>query len=713
MAVSSKGNALLSRLKLFLPLQKLKHSLGENRGGDQIYAQVGSDSAMEKVAGLGQTDMSKWRKLDSRTLGIARNSIPESSWIVLKILQRAGFEAYLVGGCVRDLLLNKAPKDFDIITTAALKQIKKEFHRCIIVGSRFPICRVHVKGTVIEVSSFDTVAKHDEEKDLVMKIPHGCDKNDFVRWKNSMHRDFTVNSLFFNPFEYKIYDYANAMMDLRSLKLRTLIPALQSFKEDNARILRGLRLSARLGLSLSKETEVAIRRLIPSIASLPKARIMMEMNYMLSYGASGPSIYLLEKYKLLEMLLPLHAAYLDQLAQNGQSFVMLMDLFCNLDKLVTCDQPSDCNLWVGLLAFHLALVLNPQDALVLWTFASVLYHGNWAEGVKFGREHAHKPSVYIPEITEAHYSTSNDELAEKVAQLASAVQYCIGGLSDPDTLTKLMARFPNSPCSGMIFVPKGTHKRASDIFKVLSHDLQSYEKERKCFDINFTLLGKGDLFETRFVLGKIILDTLNNKAEERHETIKSDPEKTIKVSGNEKRKRGLPPHITEPQKSAKKKKLNLVKCDSEEESTQESNKYVDTKPEKAAKPKLKVIEREKEVILHLLKTVKDDKYLEIKNEERQNHKTKLKSMKKNEKRVIYSEQNFEERQEPSETKLEPEKKNTKKVIHLAEKTNLALDKNKKREKVPENNGAVKGKTEKLNEEAKECKRPSLSSLFRR
>lgn len=105
---------------------------------------------------------------------------------------------------------------------------------------------------------------------------------------------------------------------------------------------------------------------------------------------------------------------------------------------------------VGLLAFHLALVINPQDALVLWTFASVLYHGHWNEGVKFGRERAHRPTVYIPEVTEAHYSMSNNELAEKVTQLASAVQYCIGGLSEPDRLAKLMTRFPDSPCPGLV-----------------------------------------------------------------------------------------------------------------------------------------------------------------------------------------------------------------------------------------------------------------------
>nr|GEY76676.1 polynucleotide adenylyltransferase family protein [Tanacetum cinerariifolium] len=106
------------------------------------------------------------------------------------------FEAYLVGGCVRDLILNRIPKDFDVITTADLHQVKKQFHRSVIVGRRFPICRVSIKGSVIEVSSFKTLAKHSEDKErfLQSQMPKGCDKSDLKLWKNSMHRDFTVNS---------------------------------------------------------------------------------------------------------------------------------------------------------------------------------------------------------------------------------------------------------------------------------------------------------------------------------------------------------------------------------------------------------------------------------------------------------------------------------------------------------------------------------------
>ncbi|KAL0429971.1 UNVERIFIED_CONTAM: Poly(A) polymerase I, partial [Sesamum radiatum] len=106
------------------------------------------------------------------------NITPESLQINIE-LKYAGFEAYLVGGCVRDLLLNK---------------VRKKFRRAIIVGKRFPICRVPIKDTVVEVSSFETVAERSKTKQVgISHKPTGCDPRDFVRWKNCMHRDFTVN----------------------------------------------------------------------------------------------------------------------------------------------------------------------------------------------------------------------------------------------------------------------------------------------------------------------------------------------------------------------------------------------------------------------------------------------------------------------------------------------------------------------------------------
>ncbi|KAG2695189.1 hypothetical protein I3760_07G003400 [Carya illinoinensis] len=577
------GNGgLLARLKALVNLQRFKHTLAEEGSQTQLYVNMGSSS----VANGGHIDKSKWTKFDSRIFGISRSIIPQASWTVLKILRSEGFEAYLVGGCVRDLLLNRTPKDFDVITTAKLKQIKKQFHRAEIIGRRFPICRVHIKGSVIEVSSFDTVAERAGEKEKVfsLKVPKGCDEKDVIRWRNSICRDFTINALFFDPFANTIYDYANGMVDLRSLKLQTLIPAQLSFKEDCARILRGLRIAARLGLSLSKETDTAIHNLSSSVQSLDKGRIGMELNYMLSYGAAAPSLCLLQRYNLLEMLLPFHAAYLQEAKQSAKSSTMLMKLFFYLDKVITCDRPSDCSLWIGLLAFNQALVNNPQEALVILTFASVLYHGSWKEGVKFAKENARMQVNFAPEILGSSDIKADEELAHAVTQLASLVQDSIVALTETESLFKSMSRFPVSQCSGFVFISKKMGKDVAEIFNVFLNDIESYNSGRKSFEINYHLLGRGFLHETRFVLGKIILETMSEVVKGGMEVVKveeTQPDVTKENCGlalsdlvkpqvvkDRNHKRGLSESSLEPQ-HGKVKKQKVIKKKSSGLSKQE------------------------------------------------------------------------------------------------------------------------------------------------
>ncbi|XP_049394305.1 uncharacterized protein LOC125858543 isoform X1 [Solanum stenotomum] len=536
----TRENVLLSRLKLKalvylqVPCWKFKHTFAEC----ERESQVSADSGIESVVEAGQIDFSKWRKLDSRNFGISRSMIPPSPRVVLKILHGEGFEAYLVGGCVRDLILNRIPKDFDIITNATLRQIKKQFRRCEIVGRIFPICRVHVKGSIVEVSSFDTVAKHAEKEEapLVPKMPKGCPEKDFILWNNSMHRDFTINSLFFNPFVNRIYDYANAMQDLRSLKLRTLVPAHLSFGEDCARILRGLRLAARLNLSFTKEIEDAMHELSSAIMSLSNPRIMMELNYMMSYGAAEPSLSLLQRYNILEIVLPFHGTYLTQQAskQLGKSSVMLMKLFSSLDQLVTCGQPSHDSVWVALLVFHMALITHPQHVLVILTFASVLYHANWKEAVKFAEKHSEDAAVYGPEFSDSQGSISDDELAKKVAQLAVQVQKSINILTDRDSLLEAMSKFPGAPCSGLVFVSNKMGRAVELMFDILVKDVTSLKTRKDVYRIDYVSLGKGNMCETRFLLGKVILDTIIPRVTQGVKVIKEGKHILLGVDGQQK-----------------------------------------------------------------------------------------------------------------------------------------------------------------------------------
>ncbi|KAL3723638.1 hypothetical protein ACJRO7_035757 [Eucalyptus globulus] len=515
------GNGALSRLKALLHLP-VSLRLNRTLAGGELQAQEEqAEASSDGAAHLVEIDMSKWKTYDARSCGVTGHSIPKSPWTVLALLRDAGFNAYLVGGCVRDLILKRVPKDFDVITTASLQQVKEKFHRCDIVGKRFPICRVRIKGSVVEVSSFKTIAKRAEEKEKVAFSckPSGCNKRDFILWRDSMHRDFTINSLFFDLSENKIYDYTNAMEDVRSLKLRTIIPAQLSFEEDCARILRGVRIAARLGLALSRDIEIAIGSLSSSIAGLNKHRLMLEINSILSYGAAEPSLCLLQRLRLLEIILPFHAAYLDQQnrGHSAQSSLMLMRLFFNMDKLVSCNQPSDCTLWIGLLAFHLALVNNPQDASVIWAFASTLHHGKWKGASQFANKHAKLRVNFVPEISGS--STYKSALAERVSNLASLVQESVSILSDTNRLIESMTRYPHSSCSGLVLIQEQVANNVREIFQVLVNDVEFYNDGRECFEINYELLGKGFLRETRHVLGTIILNTMSGGVVQQEEAV--------------------------------------------------------------------------------------------------------------------------------------------------------------------------------------------------
>uniref|UniRef100_A0A1D1Z7U0 Putative poly(A) polymerase n=1 Tax=Anthurium amnicola TaxID=1678845 RepID=A0A1D1Z7U0_9ARAE len=258
-----------SRLQILsLELGRWMHTLAAEGEDTHVREDKGSPSAPE----IDCFNMRSWKVVNSRDFGIMKSSVSPSAWTVLRLLQSRGFQAYLVGGCVRDLLLKRTPKDYDVITTASLEEVRKQFHRVRKVGSRFPICWVYIKGTVVEVSSFETSCKNAEERKFfhLSHMPSNCDYNTLTRWRNCFQRDFTVNSLFYDPCTDRIYDYVDGIRDVMTSKIRTVIPAHLSFEEDSARILRGLRIAARLGLVFSKETEVAIRDLSSSVITLDK-----------------------------------------------------------------------------------------------------------------------------------------------------------------------------------------------------------------------------------------------------------------------------------------------------------------------------------------------------------------------------------------------------------------------------------------------------------
>ncbi|KAJ6804514.1 putative poly(A) polymerase I [Iris pallida] len=370
---------------------------------------------------------------------------------------------------------------------------------------------------MVEVSSFETVPTGAKKipKFQLSQMSKCCDKKEFVRWKDSMRRDFTINGLLFDPFVHTIYDYVDGIKDIKASKLRTVIPASLSFKEDCARILRGLRIVARLGLQFSRETASALQDLSSSIMTLSKDRLMMELNFMMAYGAAEPSIYLLQKYKILEVLLPFQAAYLSDQTKNqiAGSSVMLMKLLSHLDKLLAADRPCSCSLWLGLLVFHLALVNHPQSAVVIWTFSTILYLGTWKRAVTFVRENNTGHVHFVPEILTPLGTESDELILEETSYFVSLVKSSVNTFTSSEAHLESLARYSmTSPSPDLdVLFSKNVGKDVAKLFDVMVKDTKSHDRKRETDDINYELLKKGDADETRFVLGKIIFDTMSSE----------------------------------------------------------------------------------------------------------------------------------------------------------------------------------------------------------
>ncbi len=216
---------------------------------------------------------------------------------VLERLREAGFIAYLVGGSVRDILIKKKPKDFDISTSARPEQIKTIFNRqCILIGRRFRLAHIRFGHKIIEVSTFRT-----GENDcglIVQDNEWGTPEQDVLR------RDFTINGLFYDSSNQSIIDYVGGWEDIKTHTLRIIGEPHIRFKQDPVRLLRLLKFKARFGFHIDPLTEEVISDCREEIRKSSPARILEEILRMLESGASAPFFKLLAEFNFLSILFP-------------------------------------------------------------------------------------------------------------------------------------------------------------------------------------------------------------------------------------------------------------------------------------------------------------------------------------------------------------------------------------------------------------------------
>ncbi|TXI46158.1 polynucleotide adenylyltransferase PcnB [Methylophilus sp.] len=263
-------------------------------------------------------------------------------------LQKAGFQAYIVGGAVRDLLLNHPPKDFDVATNATPEQVHKVFRRSRIIGRRFRLVHVLWGHETIEVSTFrgHHLSEGDSETNdsgrIIRDNVFGSIEEDSVR------RDFTANALYYDPKRQEVLDFHHGVADVRAKTLRMIGDPVTRYQEDPVRMLRAVRLSAKLGLKLERETEAPIRKLADLLEDVPPSRLFDEMLKLFLSGHAIESINALRAQQLHHGLLPLLDVVLKQ--PMGEKFVMLA--LKNTDERILSGKSSNPSFLFATLLWH-------------------------------------------------------------------------------------------------------------------------------------------------------------------------------------------------------------------------------------------------------------------------------------------------------------------------------------------------------------------------
>ena len=271
--------------------------------------------------------------------GISRKDISPNALRVLYRLRDAGFEAYIVGGAVRDLLLHGHPKDFDVATNATPDQVRAQFRNCRLIGQRFRLAHVIYGPEIIEVATFRATGDDDnqagrevhEEGHLLRDNIYGTLEEDAVR------RDFTVNALYYTVEDFSVRDIVGGYADIQARVLRLIGDPVTRYREDPVRMLRAVRLSAKLDFNIDPAAAAPIPDMAVLLASASSARLFDECLKIFMAGSAEASFNLLERFALLEVLFPDTAKAL-QTNASGALRAMLTHALRSTDERVRSDK---------------------------------------------------------------------------------------------------------------------------------------------------------------------------------------------------------------------------------------------------------------------------------------------------------------------------------------------------------------------------------------
>ena len=236
---------------------------------------------------------------------VSRDEISDSALKVLYRLHKSGYQAFLVGGCVRDALLGLHPKDFDVATNATPEQVRALFHNCRLIGRRFRLAHVRFGPEIIEVATFRAAAisdhddhARDEEGRIVRDNVYGTIEEDVWR------RDFTCNALYYNIADFSIWDYTGGVPDIEKRHIVLIGDADKRMREDPVRMLRAIRFAAKLDFTLDVTVVEAIRKDLPLLANVPPARLFDEFLKLFQAGHGETTFRLLREHGLFAQMFP-------------------------------------------------------------------------------------------------------------------------------------------------------------------------------------------------------------------------------------------------------------------------------------------------------------------------------------------------------------------------------------------------------------------------
>ncbi len=272
--------------------------------------------------------------------GICRQALD-----VIERLQQAGYESYIVGGGVRDLLLGEIPKDFDVATSARPEEVRALFRKCRLIGRRFRLAHVYGGGKITEVATFRANAA-DADSGADAKAGFQSDGGRIVRdnvygslEEDALRRDFTINSIYYDPFGDRLVSHERALDDVHARCLRTIGKAERRYREDPVRMLRAVRFLARPGLVAEKETGLQIARQSELLRGVPPARLFDQLLKLFHGGAALKVYRLLMEHGLFGMLFPLTMEALEQDPQGAFDDFLQKLLLCT-DERVNGGLPS-------------------------------------------------------------------------------------------------------------------------------------------------------------------------------------------------------------------------------------------------------------------------------------------------------------------------------------------------------------------------------------